>query len=430
MRATITFIFSFFCFFSFSQTPQEEISQNICRSGSNYYAYPAPQKLLSPSPEGKKPFYLSHYGRHGSRYLIDKNEYYNTLDIFRKAAEKGCLTEKGLEVMEKIAMMCSESDNRYGELTELGAMQHHQIAHRMYERFPEIFSDSVWIDAKSTVVIRCILSMENELLELNTLNPKLKFKHDASNHDMYYMNFNDRQLVEKRSNEETRAFIGKWEKENLHPENTLKLLFTNLAYISEIADLKNLYTELFQLANIIQNSELRYKISLYDIFSEQDIYSLWQRQNIGCFCDYGSNSLNGGKQPFTQRNLLRKIIEEADSCIALPRPGATLRFGHETMVLPLTCLLNLNGYGETMHPSVLTGKDNQWANYRIFPMGCNIQFVFYRENPEDSDVWVKVLLNEEEASLPIDPVQGCYYRWTDVRAYYVGLLDSYDNDLN
>ncbi len=407
-----------------AQTPQEEIIENICRAGSNYFAYPTPEKALSPAPEGKTPFYISHYGRHGSRYLIDKKDYYNTIDVLEKANEAGALTEKGSEVLQKVKLMAEESCNRYGELTELGARQHREIAHRMYERFPEVFSDSVWIDAKSTVVIRCILSMENELLELKKLNPTLRIRHDASEHDMYYMNFTDKNLVGKRFNDDTRAFFGKWQDENLKPERMLQRLFSDSLYVKENIDARNLYLRLFKLANILQNSELRHSISLYDIFDEQDVYSLWLRNNISWFSEYGSNVMNGGDQPFTQRNLLRKIIHEADSCLALEKPGATLRFGHETMVLPLTCLLDLNGYGKTMHPAEVL--DNKWVNYRIFPMGCNIQFVFYRESPSDSDIWMKVLLNEEEATLPVAPVEGCYYRWSDVRDYYTAKLDAYE----
>ena len=67
-----------------------------------------------------------------------------------------------------------EAYNRWGELTPLGAEQHKQIARRMYKRFPSVFKDSVWVDAKSTVVIRCILSMENELQELIRQNTRFK----------------------------------------------------------------------------------------------------------------------------------------------------------------------------------------------------------------------------------------------------------------
>ena len=47
---------------------------------------------------------------------------------------------------------------------------------------------------------------------------------------------------------------------------------------------------------------------------------------------------------YTQRKLLRKMIEDADSIIRTDRRGAHLRFKHETVILPLVCLLGLNGF--------------------------------------------------------------------------------------
>jgi hypothetical protein len=135
--------------------------------------------------------------------------------------------------------------------------------------------------------------------------------------------------------------------------------------------------------------------------------------------------LNGGTQPFTQRNLLRTIIEEADSCIALEKPGATLRFGHETMVLPLTCLMELNDFGlQESNLEKLEGKG--WLNYKIFPMGANIQLIFYRHDYSDKDVLVKVLLNENEARLPIKSNIEPYYKWSEVRNYYLSKINAYE----
>ena len=83
------------------------------------------------------------------------------------------------------------------------------------------------------------------------------------------------------------------------------------------------------------------------------------------------------------------------------------------MVTPLTCLLDLNGYGEEIRdPERIS---SQWFDYKITPMATNLQFVFYRNKA--NDVLVKVLLNENEATLPIKAFKGPYYRWTDVRAY-------------
>ena len=147
-----------------AQSAREDFKKDTHLSASNYLAYPGPtQGALTPAPDGKKPFYISHYGRHGSRYLVNSDEYKQPYDILKAADEAGKLTPLGKDVLRRVKMIKDEAYNRYGELTPLGALQHRQIAKRMYERFPEVFEGEANIDAKSTIVIRCILSMENEM---------------------------------------------------------------------------------------------------------------------------------------------------------------------------------------------------------------------------------------------------------------------------
>ncbi len=67
-----------------------------------------------------------------------------------------------------------------------------------------------------------------------------------------------------------------------------------------------------------------------------------------------------------------------------------------------------------------------WAGYKIFPMASNLQLVFYRENPADKDVLVKVLLNENEATLPLKAIDNVYYRWSDFRDFYLMKMDEYE----
>ena len=42
-------------------------TQDFRQMGSNYYAYPTPTAKYTKAPAGYKPFYLSHYGRHGKK---------------------------------------------------------------------------------------------------------------------------------------------------------------------------------------------------------------------------------------------------------------------------------------------------------------------------------------------------------------------------
>ena len=58
-------------------------------------------------------------------------------------------------------------------------------------------------------------------------------------------------------------------------------------------------------------------------------------------------------------------------------------------------------------------------------MASNLQFVFYRSDPADTDVIFKLLLNEQETRLPLPTDNAPYYRWSDFRDYYLRKLDAY-----
>ena len=136
---------------------------------------------------------------------------------------------------------------------------------------------------------------------------------------------------------------------------------------------------------------------------------MWQIDNALWYIQHGACKLNGGRQPYTQRHLLRQLIADADSCILLDRPGVQLRFGHETVLLPLVCLIGINGYDLSTGNLDELEKRGWWCS-SVFPMGANVQFIFYRSSPKDKDVLVKVLLNEQEATLPIPTHSAPYYK--------------------
>ena len=408
------------------QSARNEIMQNPYLSASNYLAYRGPQKELTKAPKGYVPFYISHYGRHGSRYLIGENEYTRPLQILARADSLGKLTPLGRDVLRRVRMINDEAYKRLGELTQLGAEQHQQIATRMYDRFPEVFAGDVCVDAKSTVVIRCILSMENELHALLLKNPDLHITHDASEHDMYYMNLHDAKLSERKHSKAGDDALKAYREKHVDNSRVVNSLFNDTAYVHHNVS-GNLGHYLFKLASNLQSTELRKQITLYDIFTREELYRNWLGQNAGWYIGYGFCPKNGATQPYSQRNLLRKIIEQADSCILMERPGATLRFGHETMVLPLTCLLGLNGYDQQID-DLEQLESRGWINYRVFPMGANIQFIFYRKAFGDSDILFKVLLNEDEATLPLKTDCAPYYHWADFREHYLKMLNAYKGE--
>lgn len=406
-----------------AQRSREEIKANPNLAANNYRDYPVPTAKLTPAPKGYEPFYISHYGRHGSRWLIGKDAFNRPYYTLAHADSLGKLTARGKEVFALVKTMRQQGMSREGELTQLGAEQHRGIAKRMYERFPQVFAGQTHVDARSTVVIRCILSMENELLQLAALNPKITFTSDASYHDMYYMN--DNSTSPYRPMIRTAAAIDSleaFEKRHSDVPFMMKTIFNDADYAKHINS-QALGTQLFNMAIALQNTELRHQFKpIWDIFSPDELYNHWLMTTAYWYSVAGPNKLNNGAGMYTQLNLVKNILETADSCVQLSHPGATLRFAHESDVLPFVCLLNINGFGNP-RSSLEKLDDEDWDVYNVFPMGCNVQFVFYKNQKDTTkDILVKVLLNENEATLPIKAYTGPYYKWKDVRAYMMKIL--------
>lgn len=327
-------------------------------------------------------------------------------------------------MLHRLTLIHQEADDKYGELTPLGAQQQQQIIKRMVERFPEVFTDYSNVDARSTTLLRCYLSMENAMMQLSRMRPHVKIQHNATHRDMYYLNQLDRRLLNSKMDSVTTACYNAYVQQNEDNSRLMQSLFNDTAYIRQYVDAKELNSQLFKLASNLQGAEISHQLTLYDLFTDEEIYRNWKKDNAWWYVNYGFCTLNGGKQPFSQRNLLRKIINDADSLILSDKPNVQLRFGHETVILPLVCLLEINGMDLATDNLELLDRKG-WAAYKVFPMSANLQFIFYRESPADKDVLFKVLLNENEVRLPLKSIDSPYYHWSDFREYYLKKLDTY-----
>lgn len=426
-KKTLTLlVFSCSLLTSFAQTAKEEIYADILKSGSNYMAYQAPTKALTKAPKGYEPFYMSHYGRHGSRWLINENDYTSVIRVFRRANELGKLTPLGKEALAKLERFIPTTKGRLGELSDIGEQQHHGIGRRMTENFPEIFSGKdAEVDARSTVVVRCILSMTAECEELTAFNPKMKMHNDVSESYQYYLNHNFSQRL-KDASRDRGSIVDEYKKKYTHPERFCRALFNDESYWKD----EDFRPRSFMRAvfNVITNMQSHGNgEDMWNLFTTEECYDLWKIVNIDWYLGYGAAPQTGGIMQFNQADLLHNIIETTDTIMASKtfKNGATLRFGHEVCVMPLACLLELDSCGRQVQD--LDHLEDYWVNYRIYPMACNIQLVFYRSKKQkDAPILVKALLNEKEATLPVPTDQYPYYKWEDLRAYYVKKLKEFE----
>lgn len=85
--------------------------------------------------EGYTPFYISHYGRHGSRWMPHDDRY---TWVNRHFEDVSNLTPLGKKVRKILWRVWDNAQGNGGKLSKLGALQHRGIANRMYQRFPPI----------------------------------------------------------------------------------------------------------------------------------------------------------------------------------------------------------------------------------------------------------------------------------------------------
>ena len=408
-----------------AQTVIDLIKANPAYASCNYNTYPDTiTAVYTPAPAGKKPFYFSHYGRHGSRYISSRSGFDIPFKMVALADSLNELTPTGQRVYQEMKLVMQDTEGRWGELTGYGRKQHRNIARRMARNFPEVFHPGARVQAYSTVVPRCIESMGTALIELLQEEPTLQVSQESSQRNQWFMNYQDRELRRQQMTPQIRKVYNEYITKYMGNTRLMELIFKNPDIVEEVVDEGQFNYYLMKMGLFQLNTHLYRNTYLLDIFQTDELYRMWQIDNALWYLQQGACKLNGGRQPYSQRHLLRRIIADADSCIRLADPGAQLRYGHETVLLPLVCLIGINGYDlETDDFSQLEAKG--WWCSSVFPMGSNLQFIFYRSGLDDSDVLFKVLLNENEARLPIQTDCAPYYHWNDFRTYCLDKLDRY-----
>ncbi len=405
-----------------AQKALEEISKDPGKSGGVYYAYPAPTEAQTPAPKGYKAFYISHYGRHGSRYMLNDMDYMRPLMALRTANEMNALTAKGKDVLRRMEEIWKEAEFHGDELAPLGKRQHRGIAERMYEAFPHLFTNKTKVTARSTTSMRVALSMVAFCERLKELNPKMNLDWETSRKNMAYLNSHTRRYDDLKRNPQG------WQREHnrfcargIDASRFTSSLISDTAFFRQARVFPNmLMSQLFDVAIDLQDMET--DIEMYDIFTNEELYQYWLNGNSWFYhCDADS-PYNLGTALESTVPLLRNIVEGADAAIKGEGDDVTLRFGHDGNIIPLCAIMRLKGCDAKVDD--LFKIDLQWQNYFVSPMGANVQLIFYRNKA--NDVIVKLLHNERETSIPVATDMAPYYHWKDVRQFFEAQMKKHD----
>ncbi len=407
---------------TYGSVPSADLETDMHKLSGNLRAYPYSESeppMQTPPPAGYEPFHLEHYGRHGSRWLIGENDYVTPVRNLEKAQRAGKLTPLGQETLDELRKIELASHGRLGELTDKGALQHQAIGRRMARNYPALFSDSSQVDAKATVVIRCILSMLNGLQGIREVAPDVSVKSDASYADMYFMNYDDKPAWEIK--DKANPVLWEYWKKHPVPDEYLSRLVTDKQFaLDSVAP--GLMPQLYWILANTQGHSCQ-PWMLDKVFTADEVREAWRGDNGMWTLHCIDSPLTERRMPYTQRKLLKNIIESTDTAILSTRPSVNLRYGHDGILINFITLLELNDLGKEF-ASIEEAEAAGLRSYDLIPMAGNIQLIFYRN--KENDVLVKCLLNEEEVRLPAQPVSGPYYRWSDLRDYYLQKANKYD----
>lgn len=408
-------LFSFVIFLSISLMAWaqggilDELRADPRKAYGNDYPYNHSASRLSPAPKGYKAFYVSHYARHGSRYYWN-DTLYKELDTLLAAAHNNhLLTAEGEFFNARFREAEDELMAGISELTPLGWEQHRDIARRMYERFPEVFRKGGDILAISSLSGRCVMSMAAFCLEMTRCNPKLVINEQSSRFTL------DGVVPDDKENPRLRKFpkatpryegnMSGFPHSHALRDSIIKRVFISTeglpGNIRKIAgSLSSLYTSL---------PNIDHEGMMGGILSDSEIAAGWEYSNLSSY-----SWVFSGK--YKMIPILEDILAKADAVISGESGRlADLRFGHDGCIGPLTVLMGLNG--ADLDPEDPYEVKNCYQNWQTC-MASNIQLVFYRSKKDD-DILVKCLLNESEATLPIPTDTFPYYKWDELRKFYL-----------
>ena len=385
------------------------------RAYGNDYPYQFSEVKLTKAPKGYKPFYISHYSRHGSRYYWNAFLYRELDSLLTNAHNKHLLTPEGEAFHAKFMACKDELATGVSELSDLGWEQHQRIARTMYNNFPEVFKNGGNVLAISSLSGRCVLSMSSFCQELVQCNPKIEIREQSSRFTLDGVVPNDRQNPVK--NDYPKGVKPRFEKnrDKFQSSSTLKddiikRVFTSTEGLK--GDMNHIASNLINLYTSLPS--IGHEGMMGNIITDEELVARWEGENLGSY------AWVFGPQ-YEMIPILNDILKKAEAVINGSSDHISdLRFGHDTCIGPLTVLMGINGADKD--PEDPYEVKNVYQNWQT-GKASNIQLIFYRSK-KSSDILLKCLLNGKEASLPVPTDNYPYYKWTDFRDFYQNRINS------
>ena len=423
-----------------AQTPEavlESIRQYPNLGGTVHSTYPSvPLTKLAETPEGFEPFYFSLVGRHGSRYEQSDSRFKKVCTAFNKADSLGILTAEGKALRKRLNIIWEAQKGNDGELTALGERQWNEIGRRAYERFKPVF-DGGSIEGKSSTSLRCVLSMAAFNDGVKGCSPTTRVTQHARKSELWIVRpHHDDDRVSKQA----KAILKEYDKEGewntvrkdwdrTHKANDFmsKVVTDESCFLKECGAKYSGRIARYAYATLLfgENFELGDREMLCRLFTPEEIYNFYV-YNCARWVNYAQgrgNDLVEMKQGH-MRALIEDILNKGDEAIKGKNPHtANVRFTHDSYVGPLLSAMGYDGCVPQCSDD-LEAAATSYNHGKIVPMAANLQIILYRN--KEGKVFVRSLINENDATLPIKCSTAPFYPWSDFCKFMYDNLNHFD----
>ena len=396
-----------------SETAVRALKEDLTRAGNNLNSYEFFPIADTPAPKGYEPFYISHYGRHGSRSNWGGKSYEDLIRCLEVGRGLGILTPGGDSLLVASREVLKIYGGMDGRLSQRGVREHAAIAERMYKRYPQVFRNNKRLRAYASTVQRCIISMNSFTNSLIRQDNQLEIRLDTGEEFMKYIDpTSGWQQVTGEAMMQSREWLQQVPDDTL---GVLPRLFTDVQKALTFVDSPRALTEnVYNTAMVAEDFDI--EDDLYRFLPFDAVYRRWAANNIFLYLGHCNSAAAGARRIPMAKSSVDDIVAKADECIATGAYAADLRFGHDYPLMALVSYLGIEGVGERYEiPDIC----NNWLGFWNIPMASNLQLIFYRNKA--GHVLVKFLYQEQERLLRgLQPVEGPYYDWETVKANIEG----------
>ena len=407
-----------------AQVSLADIAADPCQSANNLRCYPSDEIVpLTPVPMGYTPFYIYYIGRHGSRYHAGESSYTKPLKMLQDAHDAHALSAKGEEVYQKAQFLYDDAKGRVGQLTDVGENQLRGIAERMYFNYPQVFRDGSVLECRTTTSHRVINTMWSFVERMKELSPGLVVIRDAGNHEQFEWGGDSSAMEALVGNDTEYSRISdQLFNDAVQEQRVMKLLFNKPdRYVEKSGlDAKRFVYELYSLNGIVQDTDVDFdKWNFYDIFTPEELFNMSKIGNYHYYVHYGASEYSRAAKSPMPAAIVDLMVRYADEAIEAGTPAATLRFCHDGNVGPLASFLKVPcALSDQSDPDKLS---EEYSASDVVPMATNFQLIFFRN--AEGDIIVKPLFCEKEVKIPAKTDMYPYYKWEDMKAYLLGLVN-------